>query len=447
LDVDAFMNPWVEQTGYPVITATRDYDNETVTFKQNRFILPGNFSQNSDYQSSSLMWYVPIWINNKNQNLNDTLNCWLTQDSDSATSPNFFPKEDWIIVNPAVKGYYRVHYDERNWGMLQKQLMDNHTAIDPRNRAQLLDDSLNLARAGIMNYSLALSATLYLNNELSYVPWLSVSSSLTYFNDMFALSVDYQAFGKYLETKIEPIYKNLSWSDNSSYDNVLPHELRQLAVSMMCQLENSDCLMKAYGMFVSFKAACNNYNGTSDCSPVDANVRKTVYCAGVTQGTADDFNYLYNKYPQEQVAVEKDNILYGLCCSKYPWALTKLLNQAITPDSTFIRQQDAQYVFQYISTNNVGREMLWDYFTANWMQISSLFSSGFFSLGTIIQGATRSFNTAAQIQQMQDFLQEFGNQLGSGTATFIQQLEVAQANANWMQQYSAQVVEWFQNNV
>lgn len=48
---------------------------------------------------------------------------------------------------------------------------------------------------------------------------------------------------------------------------------------------------------------------------------------------------------------------------------------------------------------------------------------------------------------MQDFLQEFGNQLGSGAATFIQQLEVAQANANWMQQYSSQVVEWFQNNV
>lgn len=55
LDVDAFMNPWVEQTGYPVITATRDYDKETVTFKQNRFILPGNFSQNSDYQASRLI--------------------------------------------------------------------------------------------------------------------------------------------------------------------------------------------------------------------------------------------------------------------------------------------------------------------------------------------------------------------------------------------------------
>jgi aminopeptidase N len=447
LDVNAFMNPWVEQTGYPVVNATRNYDDQTVTFKQQRFILPGNYSQ-SGFQNTSLTWYVPIWITPQNSpDRNNSFSCWLTPDPNFVQSPEKFSNDEWIIVNTGVNGYYRVNYDTTNWRSLQKQLTTNLSTIDPRNRAQLLDDALNLARAGQMDYDIALDTTLYLNNEMSYVPWLSVSSTFTYFNDMFALNVDYESFGKYLSTKMSPIYNALGFDGTSPFDNVLPYELRQYAVSVMCQLENSNCLQTALQQFATFKVTCNNKNGTSNCSPVNANVRKTVYCSGVGQGSVDDFNYMYMKYPEEQVAVERDNILYGLCCSKDPWALTKLLNQAIDPNSTFIRQQDAEYVFQYVSTNNVGREMLWDYFTTNWVQISSLFSGGFFSLGTIIQGATRSFNTPAQIQQMLDFLVENGNQLGTGTATYIQQLETAQANAVWMQQYAPQVVQWFKNNV
>ena len=45
-------------------------------------------------------------------------------------------------------GYYRVNYDKENWAALSKQLDDDHEAIDSTNRAQILDDSLNLARAG-----------------------------------------------------------------------------------------------------------------------------------------------------------------------------------------------------------------------------------------------------------------------------------------------------------
>lgn len=44
--------------------------------------------------------------------------------------------------------YYRVNYDERNWNLLDSWLQDPtlHTKIVPTNRAQIIDDSLALAR-------------------------------------------------------------------------------------------------------------------------------------------------------------------------------------------------------------------------------------------------------------------------------------------------------------
>ena len=58
------------------------------------------------------------------------------------------PETGWYIFNIREVGYYRVNYDEQNWNLITNQLISDHTAIGTMNRAQIMDDSLNLARAG-----------------------------------------------------------------------------------------------------------------------------------------------------------------------------------------------------------------------------------------------------------------------------------------------------------
>ena len=41
-----------------------------------------------------------------------------------------------------------MNYDVRNWQMLIDQLLTDHEKIDVVNRAQIVDDALNLARSG-----------------------------------------------------------------------------------------------------------------------------------------------------------------------------------------------------------------------------------------------------------------------------------------------------------
>jgi hypothetical protein len=50
------------------------------------------------------------------------------------------------------------------------------------NRAQLLDDALNLARAGKLEYSLALQVTEYLQHDNDYIPWAAALNAFSFLN-------------------------------------------------------------------------------------------------------------------------------------------------------------------------------------------------------------------------------------------------------------------------
>jgi aminopeptidase N len=83
----------------------------------------------------------------------------------------------------AVIGYYRINYDKNNWALLISHLKsDNYEKIPPVNRAQLLDDSLNLARAGVLPYGTALELAEYLVKEEDYIPWYSALTAFTFLN-------------------------------------------------------------------------------------------------------------------------------------------------------------------------------------------------------------------------------------------------------------------------
>ena len=93
-------------------------------------------------------------------------------------------------------GFYRVNYDLRNWRLLTEYLMDREhfTQIGIINRAQLLDDALNLARAGLLDYTTALDVTRYLANELEYIPWKAALNALGYIDGMLIKTGNYDKF-------------------------------------------------------------------------------------------------------------------------------------------------------------------------------------------------------------------------------------------------------------
>lgn len=80
-------------------------------------------------------------------------------------------------------GYYRVNYDDELWSQIQTALhSEGFGDIDTINRAQIVDDIFNLARAGLVSYSRALNIISYLEQETEYYPWYSAFTALSYLN-------------------------------------------------------------------------------------------------------------------------------------------------------------------------------------------------------------------------------------------------------------------------
>lgn len=74
-----------------------------------------------------------------------------------------------------------MNYDGVLWERILKGLTsDDFDGINVINRAQIVDDALNLARAGIIEYSKAFDVLEYLVKEKEYYPWYSAFSGFQY---------------------------------------------------------------------------------------------------------------------------------------------------------------------------------------------------------------------------------------------------------------------------
>jgi aminopeptidase N len=88
-----------------------------------------------------------------------------------------------------------VNYDRKNWQLITKHLKsENYKDIPEINRAQLVDDALNLARAARLDYGTALDVISYLVQETEYLPWKAALSNMAYLDNMLVKVQGYDMF-------------------------------------------------------------------------------------------------------------------------------------------------------------------------------------------------------------------------------------------------------------
>ena len=85
------------------------------------------------------------------------------------------------------KGYFRVNYDEENWGLLTRQLKTNSLIIPPLSRAQLIDDAFSLAVDNKLGFRNVLDLMLYLDIEEDPIP---LTAALRNFRGIYSVYND-----------------------------------------------------------------------------------------------------------------------------------------------------------------------------------------------------------------------------------------------------------------
>uniref|UniRef100_A0AAQ5X4T0 Aminopeptidase n=1 Tax=Amphiprion ocellaris TaxID=80972 RepID=A0AAQ5X4T0_AMPOC len=390
--VNNIMNTWVLQMGFPVVTI----NTATGDVSQKHFLLDPE-SVVTTPSPYNYEWIVPMrWMKTGAvQGLT-----WL--ETKSASIPAMkVTGNDWVLANIDVAGYYRVNYDQANWDKLLNALNTNHEVIPVINRAQLVDDAFNLARAKIIQTVQALETTTYLNNETAYMPWASAINNLDYFYLMFDRSEVYGPMQDYLRKQVTPLfnyYKDLTvnWAD-------VP---------------------------------------TGHMDQIHPNLRSTVYCNAIAAGGAAEWEFAWDQFQNASIATEAEKIRVALACTKQAWLLNRYLEYTLNPE--LIRKQDATSSIIYIANNVIGQSLAWDFVRARWSYIFNQYGGGSFSFSNLINGVTERFSTEFELQQLKQFKADNAEVgFGSGTLALDQSIERTVANIKWIAENKNNVLNWF----
>lgn len=439
INISTIMNTWTHQTGFPVITITRDYEAGTAHVRQKRFLLEP-FPLES---TTEPLWWVPLTFNTRSRPEFDVTkpkpNHWLrAKPSLELAKEDLNAKpDDWVIFNTQETGYYRVQYDEQNWRLIIATLRDpqQYRSIHVLNRAQLLDDAMNLARAGLLDYHIGLNVTSYLQHESELVPWRSALNALAFIEAQMYRKPDFEHYKKYMLYLLEDLYNKLGFDQGPNDDQMTIYK-RVEVNTRACMLGLPDCVTRALAKFRDWIT-----HPSTDIEYIPVNLKSTILCTGVRMGTTQDWNILWEKYTHLTIASERDIYLSALACSPEYSVLARYLDLAITENSP-IRKQDATRVFSTVSQSPIGHTVTLDFLYNNWDRIKTYFNGTQFQDMTIIKFCTKRISSDIEFKQLLTFVKEKQKDLGGSSRTILQIIENAETNVKWSKKNYQSIVDW-----
>lgn len=329
--VEGFMKPWTVQAGYPLVTVIGN--NDSYSISQQRFLV------NNMTHDDKTLWPLPITYATKAEDFKNTKPTIV--DTLTYKIPIANPEElPYFILNNQQVGYYRVNYDKANWAKISAALRsENFGGIHVLNRAQIVDDLFNLARAGIVQYDAALEILEYLQGETEYAPWLAAVNGLTFLSRRIHHE-DQEKFARYIVELFGKVYGKVKFEAPTKDEKRVFTYLRINVLQWACNYGHAECKDAAVKEFVRF------FENPKD--KVHPDLRQVVYCEGIRQGEDKHFDFLWQQYLSSNMATEQILILQGLGCSQNRDHIFNVMD-AITSDD--IRPQDKSAAFSYLLAN------------------------------------------------------------------------------------------------
>ncbi|XP_016983795.1 aminopeptidase N-like [Drosophila rhopaloa] len=443
-DIKTIMDSWTLQTGYPVITVTRDYTERTAKLSQERYLLNTDISRVHRREC----WWVPLsYTTQAEKDFNNTapkawMECSQTGDRLEKTIQDLPGPDQWVIFNNQLSSPYKVNYDSQNWKLLIKTLnSEEFQTIHVINRAQIIDDILYLAWTGEQNYDIAVQVINYLQREQELLPWKAAFDNLKLLNRIVRQTPNFEFFKSYMKKLITPLYEHLNgindtFSSIEQQDQVL---LKTMVVNWACQYQVADCVPQALAYYRNWRSEAN----PDEKNPVPINVRSTVYCTSIKHGSDEDWEFLWTRYKKSNVAAEKLTILTALGCSREVWVLQRYLELTFVPKEG-IRKQDSKRAFQAVAQTEVGFLLAKKYFMDNLDFISKFYHQLVRSMDPLLESLQLQVFIRKDYNEFKDFVSNSQGSLKGSEKAIRQSLETMLTNVQWKERNYYQFIRAIQ---
>ncbi|RVE53190.1 hypothetical protein evm_002023 [Chilo suppressalis] len=338
VDVGAILDNWVQNPGSPVVNVHVNMSTGLITFTQERFyVWPNTPIPNT-------RWHIPItWTHSGNFSFENTRPSFIFS-GDSHTIQNT-PGHNFVILNIAQSGLYRVNYDDHNWEMIAAYLRrsnNNRLTVHKLNRAQMVNDVLYFVRARKINIDRAFDVLSFLRSETDYYVWAAAIGQLNWIRNRFEhLPTAHELFTRYMLQQMATVINHLGYDERST-DSTSTILNRMQIMNLACNLGHAGCISDSLRKWNSFK------HNSSNLVPV--NQRRYVYCVGLREGDSSDYDFLMQQYMTSENAADMVVILRALACTKNTTSLNHYLHQTLTNDR--IRLHDRTNAFTFALQGN-----------------------------------------------------------------------------------------------
>ncbi|HEX8182356.1 MAG TPA: M1 family metallopeptidase [Candidatus Saccharimonadales bacterium] len=348
VDVAAFMNPWLERPGFPVVTVSQN--GKTASIGQR------HFSDNPDKADKARIWPVPLFAGD-----GTTL-----QLLDSPSIEVELTSDDPLHIDKDARGHYIVNYSQfAHRGALASRVAAG--TLSNAERLMLLNDNSMLSRAGYRPFGDVLSLLAAYGNESNESVW-DIMSLIVGESRRF---VDGSGHAEELEKQIKSFirgliaeqFDRLGW-DEQSGESAADQKLRALIIGLGSYADEPAIIEQAKQRFTAYQ---------SDPSSLSSEIRAIVFGVPIKLGDDTAFEFLLQLHDSTSNSDLKADISGALTATRSA-DKAKLLLERIK-DPKIIKPQDADRWLVYLMRNRYVRDVGWNFMVDEWSWIEETYKN------------------------------------------------------------------------
>ena len=376
-DVAAFMDAWLEQPGYPVVTAK--VENDCLILTQKQFFI-------GEHEDKGRLWPVPL--NSNWQGLPDTLT------TERLEIPNYAAlaaqNDGALRLNTENTAHYITDYQ----GELLDALLNNLSSLDNISKLQIVQERRLLAESGKISYADLLPVISKLANETSYMVVSAVSQVLEGLNRFVdegsQTEEDYKALLKVLS---QSNFDRLGFEKQAGESDE-DEMVRQLIVGNMIKADDETAKAQASQIFDKYR---------DNLEKLPAAIRLQVLVNQIKHHESKELTKLYlDLYVASNDGSFKNALSTALSYTKNKETLDELL--ATWKDKFTVKPQDLSAWYGRFLSRDFTQEAVWTWARENWDWIKAALG-GDMSFDSFVISPAMVFKTEKRLAEYKAFFE------------------------------------------
>ncbi|XP_011304152.1 membrane alanyl aminopeptidase [Fopius arisanus] len=387
LNIKEIMNPWVEQTGYPLLNVTRDYKTGFTSITQSNALDP----------ESENLWTIPInYATTSRPDFSSTRPMHFMRRANESFTIYGIDRNDGIIMNIQQTGFYRVDYDWQNWERIVAYLnSENYHKIHVLNRAQLLHDVAYFADKDERYYELLLDMAAYLRRETNFLPWAAISAVMDRFAMPLMNTSTYEFFRSFMLHLMNNIVDHVGFEERVLVDDNLVALTRAELFTWACAFGHEGCKAIAPIKLMDILHG-----------KLSESVRKEnpwIYCTALANANETLWDLVMNAHWANPV---EHNAFQYLGCTKNHHLIKKYLTLAFAENATLLSNDVGEALQSMIMGPVDNYNFGLDYFIENIDSIRQYMNErgATYIIQKLCDGFARGTKTLSQFEKLTKFL-------------------------------------------